>query len=178
MSDKLKKFFSATKNVAKRSTVAILCMVLVGLFAIMSCDKLQRLRVDELVEAVKGELFPICKDVMFSECNMSLEENEEDSILLVDTVTETMIGDLRILYKDEHLHITHKEMYVVCGFTEINVTTLINGNAIEVNIEPNGNLNCVCFVDVSYSIGKLEHGMCELIFKYNNLPKYSQTISF
>jgi len=36
-----KNFFSATKDVAKRSTVAILCTGLVGLFAISSCDKLR-----------------------------------------------------------------------------------------------------------------------------------------
>ena len=39
MIDKFKNFFSATKNVAKRSTVAILCMVLVSVFAITSCIK-------------------------------------------------------------------------------------------------------------------------------------------
>ena len=36
------------KNREKKITVAILCAVLVGLFAISSCDKLQRLRVDEI----------------------------------------------------------------------------------------------------------------------------------
>jgi len=52
MTDKFKNFFSATKNVAKRSTVGILCIVLVGVFVVNSCDKWERLRVDELIEAI------------------------------------------------------------------------------------------------------------------------------
>ena len=39
MNDKFKNFFSATKSVAKRSTVVVLCMVLVGVFATISCNK-------------------------------------------------------------------------------------------------------------------------------------------
>jgi len=42
------------KNREKKITVAILCTVLVGLFAISGCDKLQRLHVDELTEACKN----------------------------------------------------------------------------------------------------------------------------
>ena len=52
MNNKLKNFFSTTKSVAKRSTVAILCTVLVSVFATTSCDKLRNLKVDELAESL------------------------------------------------------------------------------------------------------------------------------
>jgi len=52
MNSIFKNFFSATKNVAQRSAVGILCIGLVSVFVISSCDKWERLRVDELIEAI------------------------------------------------------------------------------------------------------------------------------
>jgi len=46
MRDKVKK--------TVKHTVLALCIVLVSVFVISSCDKLQRLRIDELAEAIKN----------------------------------------------------------------------------------------------------------------------------
>jgi len=163
MIDKYKKFFSATKNVAKRSTVAILCTVLASVFAIMSCDKLRRLDVGGIIEVIT----PTSKDVTFSTCKKMLKDNENAD------------SSITITSQDNSLYITHKDINLNCGFEEINVTTLMIGNTIEVNIEENPrNLRCLCSVDISYSIGEFEEGTYVLIIKHLNQQIYSQTINF
>ena len=153
------------KNPLQKVTVATLYLVLVGLFAVTSCDKLRNLRVNELVEVVVTT--PVCKDVTFSTCKRTSESIRKDA------------SDVEITYKNKWLYITHKDILLNCGFEEINVTTLMIGNTIEVNIEENPrSLRCLCPVDISYSIGEFEEGTYVLVIKHINQQIYSQTINF
>ena len=176
------KHFAQTKNPFLRKITTVMLvptLIFIGIFTFSNCEKLRNLRLEELVEAVKEELMPKCENIVFSECGMSLEENEEDSVLLVDTITETTFGDLRILYKGAHLHFTHHEIGLNCAHTQVDVALSIVSDTIEVNIvETPWGMNCICYVDVSYSIGKIERGMYELIIRYRNNIRYSQTINF
>jgi len=57
MEIKKKNFFSATKNVAKRSTVAILCTLVIGFFlSVASCDKLRNSFVSEITEILEDSV--------------------------------------------------------------------------------------------------------------------------
>ena len=117
-----------------------------------------------IVEKMLNNQSNYAKDVTFSPC--------KEKIATADSVF--------ITYKDKLLYIKHKDIYLNCGFEKIDVTTSINGNTILVNIEERPtNANCLCPVDVSYSIGELERGKYILTIKHHNSKQiYSQTINF
>jgi len=142
--------------------IAIVCVAVVSLCVVaLGCDKLRNLKIDEI--KISNTLFNV-SNITFSKCKKALKSNENASNVQVN---------------GKSLYITHNDILLNCGFEEVNVTVLVNGNTIELNVEESPvNANCVCPVDISYSVGEFEKGTYLLIIKLHNQQIYSQTVVF
>ena len=137
----------------KNSKIAMLSVILFGLFVAYSCEK-------NTVEKI-----PICKYITFSECK-TLEDNEATS-------------EVQITCDDKYLYVAHKDILLNCVFEKVNITSSVDGNTVELNIEESPvHADCLCPVDISYSVGEFEKGGYILIIKHNNRQIYSQTLVF
>lgn len=146
----------------KNSTMGVLSMVLFGLFVMYGCERLVPIS------------NPSTDDITVSKCK--LEKSNDDADDMDDAEIET-----NIIYKDKRLYLEHKDIYFNCALQGVDVTTVIIGDTIEVNIKGivgEIQVSCLCPVDVSYSIGDFEDGTYTLVIKVHDQQIYTQTVHF
>ena len=105
------------------------------------------------ISCEKKEIEPQISNVRFTPCQQSkLRSNE-----LADKVD--------VEFTDKGVQIAHYDFEVTCDFTTVNVThTFVNG---VLNITQQGSpnqANCVCYTDVSYTIGEILQNEVNVIF--------------
>ena len=179
---------NSNKKSRKKFTVAMLCLVVVGLFVAYSCDKSTEpiskdvenptyenkdsLRTDSDTLYAKDSC-NMTKDIFVSKCKReSALKNNEDA----EDTTQT-----QVIYQGKWLYISHQNIYINCVATGVNVTTLVKGDTIEVNMSQilgDIAVTCECPVDVSYSVGEFEKGTYLLIIKLHGKQIYSQIVNF
>ena len=145
----------------KGGTVATLCFGLVLCALVASgCSKTRESLIDRS-DKISSDIS--ITEYSFSKCKEEMLENRSTEITC----------------DNRSLHITHKDILLNCGFETINITSLVNKDTIELNIEETPqDANCVCPVDISYSIGEFEKEIYVLLIKCNNQQIYCQTINF
>ena len=92
----LKKFSFATTSVVKRSTVAILCIFVIGMFMTYSCDKFRTPQEDEPninhpIEEYPIEEYPIeisIKKISFEGFSCQLEDFADNKPIIVNSMEE------------------------------------------------------------------------------------------
>jgi|GEM_PF-892822 len=111
------------------------------------------------VSCVESELEPQISNVSWTPCEQN-KQGEQSTLK-----SETFSDKVDVEFSDKGIQILYYDFEVPCDFTTVNVThTFVNG---VLNITQQGfpnQANCVCYTDVSYTIGEISQDKVNVIF--------------
>ena len=130
-----------------------LILLLLPLLVLVACEKEKHTQI-ELKDLQ-------ITDIKVSECKSHAQkENSEEFILE---------------YIDGCLHILHKNVLASCGATYADISFTVENNTIVITEKPEDTYaNCVCNIDISYTIGFMPNGEYTLIIKLRGEIVYNQ----
>ena len=111
------------------------------------------------VSCVESELEPQISNVSWTPCEQN-KQGEQSTLK-----SETFSDKVDVEFSDKGIQILYYDFEVPCDFTTVNVThTFVNG---VLNITQQGfpnQANCVCYTNVSYTIGEISQDKVNVIF--------------
>jgi hypothetical protein len=91
---------------------------------------------------------------------------------------EDSLKNVLITYRDSSLYINHTAL-LNCGYDTVNVTMSVHDNVITLSEEESPtNANCVCKVDIAYSVGPVPAGTYQIIVLFHGITIYNESHLF
>ena len=113
--------------------------------------------------ACKEKIDPQITNIKVSECKSHAKQEETEEFILE--------------YIDGCLHVLHKNALAYCGATYADISFTVEKNTIVITEKPEDTYaDCVCNIDISYTIGFIPNGEYTLIIKLGGKTIYNQTI--
>jgi hypothetical protein len=151
-------FFTKAQGAFQRGTVVTLCIVLIGFFMATGCEEPTALHSSQ---SDNNALYPYSQisQMQTSGCKSS----QWDS------------SNISITYVDSFLYVNHSNALLNCNYDTVNVVMSIENNIITLQEkETPNNANCLCPVDINYTVGPVSSGAYQVFILFHADTIYNQ----
>lgn len=145
----------------------ILISLLVVVMAFVGCEKPEPIEVSQII-VNQEDITPVIHNtnLSYTDCHSHQSKGYYDPIILPN-------------YDNGVLQITIENYCISCGVYTVIAESEIDAQTITVNFGEiyESQANCICSIDVDYSIDNIKPGTYELIIKHGGLVKYQEEIT-
>lgn len=148
----------------KRALIILLLVAAMGVIAFVGCEKEDTM---EIPVVTKPQTTPVTHNttLSYTGCHSSQRDGMYDPIVSTN-------------YENGILSLTIENFRVNCAMDSIFSELTVDNQTIDLNLKENSYAaNCVCPVDVNYSIDNIKAGTYELIVRHADIIKYQEEIT-
>jgi len=155
----------------KKNVLISLLVAAMGMIVFMGCEKPETddrptAIAHQVTDNPQGSTTPVTHNttLSFTGCHSSQSRDDNDPIV-------------SMIYENEVLLLNIDNFRVCCAMDSVLSELNIDNQTIDVNLKENSYAaNCICPVDVNYSIDNIKVGTYELILRHADLVFYQEEI--
>ncbi|MBO7572164.1 MAG: hypothetical protein J6T48_08430 [Bacteroidales bacterium] len=151
----------------KKNILISLLVVAMGVMAFVGCEKPEPIEVPQIV-VNQEDITPVTHNtnLSYTDCHSHQSKGYYDPIIIPN-------------YDNGVLQITIENYCISCGVYTVIAESELDAQTITVDFGEiyESQANCICSIDVNYSIDNIKPGTYELIIKHGGLVKYQEEIT-